>query len=353
MVAADKGWVVDKSGATPELGAVGRPVESGVVGTVAVPVAEGPLAAGYGEGALVAPVADTPEGILAVSEAPLAEEPVAEEPVAATPVAVGAPLTEGPVTAPPVAEEAPDVEAPVTPLATEDAPDSVCAAEAGLVTDAPEIAVSDEGPVAVAGRLAVPVWGTPEIEVDAPVLAPVRDTVFETPDNGADSVPVAPAGLLSPLNDGITEPCVPLGAETVDGTMPGGPNAMLELDATLDKPDVAETPETSGVCVNADGTIELPPAVTTPDGATTILEPVADAGVAVGTGTLNDDAGAAVMEPTIELTPVGRPNVGLTLGGITIGGILLLEAELVPGTTLPVECGDKILSTDGIPGKTL
>jgi hypothetical protein len=349
---------VAKSGATPALDAVVRPVEPGAVGTIAVPVAEAPLVAGYGEEALVAPVAVTPPGILAVSEAPLVEGPVTEGPVAEGPVAEGpvaeeAPLTEGPVAATAETEEAPAVEAPVTPLATEEAPDAVCATEAGLVKDAPEIAVPDEGPVAVAGRLAVPVWDTPEIEVDAPVPAPVGDTVFETPDNGADSVPVAPTVLLSPLNDGITEPCVPLGTEAVDGTTPGGPNTMLELDATLDKPDVGETPETSDACVNADGTVVLPPAVTTPDGPKTILEPVDDAGAAVGTGTLNDDAGAAVWEPIIELTPVGRPNVGLALGGITIGGTPLLEAELVPGTTLPVECGDNILSTGGILGKML
>jgi len=348
---------VDKSGATLALDAVARPVEPGAVGTIAVPVAEAPLVAGYGEEALVAPVAVTPPGILAVSEALLAEGPVAEGPVAEGPVAEGpvaeGPVAEGPVAERPVAEEAPAVEAPVTPLATEEAPDAVCATEAGLVTDAPEIAVPDEGPVAVAGRLAVPVWDTPEIEVDAPVPAPVGDTVFETPDNGADSVPVAPTVLLSPLNDGITEPCVPLGTEAVDGTTPGGPDTMLELDATLDKPDVGETPETSDACVNADGTVVLPPAVTTPDGPKTILEPVDDAGAAVGTGTLKDDAGAAVWEPIIELTPVGRPNVGLALGGITIGGTPLLEAELVPDTTLPVECGDNILSTGGILGKML
>lgn len=320
-MAADEASGVAEREATTELDAVAGPVDPGAVATVGVSVAEAPLVAGYGEGALVAPVAVAMPGVLAVSDAPLAEEPVAaipvaeeapltEEPVVATPVVEEASLTEGPVAATAETEEAPAVEAPAVeapmiPLATEKTPDAVCATEAVLVADTPEIALPDEGPAAVAGRLAVPVWDAPEIAVDAPVPAPVRDTVFETPDNGADPVPVAPRVLLSPLNVGTTEPCVPLGTEAVDCTTPEDPITMLELDPALDKPDVGRRPETTDACVDADGMPVLPPAETTPDGPKTILEPVDDTGAAVGAGTLNDDAGAAVWEPVIELIPAG------------------------------------------------
>jgi len=261
-----------------------------------------------------------------------------------------APLTEEPVVATPVAGEAPAVETPVIPLATGETPVAVSVAEAAFVTDAPEVAVPDSAPVAVAGRLAVPVSDTPEFTADA-VPDTVGETVFGIPDNDADSVPVAPRVLLSPEDPdkvGSTEPSVPVGTEPVDDKIVEGPKTMLPLDPAL-APDVGRRPETSDTAEDTAGNIVLLPTATGPDEPKIMLEPNEE--TAVGAAAFEADAGWAVAGFNIELRPVGPSRVGLTLGSITIGGTPLLEAELVVCPTTPLVIGDKMLPTDGILGK--
>ena len=230
----------------------------------------------------VAGVAILADATVPVGEAPVFTTEPTEEVAApnalTVPTVLGTPedpLVDAPITATPVDEEAPAVEAPLRPPVKDELPDIVvAAADAGLVNEAPEFVEPDTEPVAVAGRLAVPVCDSTGVAVDTAEPAPVAEAVFKVPDS-----PVEPSVLLSPVTEGRIDPALPVDNDAVEDKTPDGPKTMLPVDGTLSDPDVEGRP------IEAVGGRVLPLEETTPEGPKTMLEPE---GAAVDT---DDDTG--------------------------------------------------------------